>query len=142
MSTQRWRLVGGFVALALVSCGIYGCSARQKNFLDFDCSGSSKLVVIPFSTNPYPAPNTGTLVCRGDTLRWQSDVPSVSFTIAFENTDCFDVQSYQSSGGITSPTVGIRNPGSGLFSTGIGECKYSIIDAGGHTHDPHVIIMK
>ncbi len=137
MSNRSWRPVSGFVVLVLVSCAIYGCEAREKKFA-FDCSGPSKLVVIPFSTNPYPAPNTGTLVCSGDTLKWQSDVPSVSFTIAFETADCFDVQSYPSSGGVTTPTVGIRNPG----TPGIGECKYSIIDAGGHTHDPHVIIMK
>jgi hypothetical protein len=141
MSTERWRLVSSFVVLAFVSCGIYGCKAHETNF-SFNCGDVSQPVVIPFSTNPFPAPNTGTLVCSNDKLQWQSDVPTVNFTIQFENTDCFDQQTYQSSGGITAPTVGIRNPAhSSIFTSGIGECKYTIW-VGGVPHDPHVIIMK
>jgi hypothetical protein len=137
MSTQRWRLTGAFVVLALVGCGIYGCSAREKKFT-FDCNGPSKNVTIKFSKNDIPGPNTGTLVCVNDTLQWESDV---DFKIEFENTDCFDQQIYPSSAQKTAQTLPIKNPGSGIFSSGIGECEYSIT-VGGVPHDPHVIIMQ
>ncbi|MGA9967081.1 MAG: hypothetical protein WBQ10_17925 [Terriglobales bacterium] len=137
MSTQRWRLVSGFVVLALVGCGIYGCNAREKKFT-FECSGPSKNVTIKFSKDDIPAPNTGTLVCAKDTLQWESDV---DFKIEFENTDCFDQQIYPSSGHKTAQTLPIRNPASGSTTSPIGVCKYSIW-VGSVRHDPHVIIMQ
>ena len=137
MSTQRWRLIGAFVVLALVGCGIYGCNKREKTF-SFDCSSAPGPIVILFTNSNIPAPNTGTLVCKNDTLQWKADV---DFTIKFENTDCFDQQIYPSSGHKTVPTHPIRNPASGSTTSPIGVCKYSII-VGGVPHDPHVIIMQ
>jgi hypothetical protein len=137
MSTQRWRLIGAFVVLALAGGGIYGCNAREKMFT-FDCSGPSKNVTIKFSKDDIPAPNTGRLVCVKDSLQWESDV---DFTIDFENKDCFDQQSYTSSGHKTPQTLPIRNPASSSTTFPIGVCKYSIT-VGGVTHDPHVIIMQ
>jgi hypothetical protein len=141
MSTQQWRLIGAFVLLALVGCGIYGCNAREKMFT-FDCSGPSKNVTIKFTKDNIPAPNTGTLVCsnatRQDTLQWESDV---DFKIEFENTDCFDQQIYPSSGHKTAQTPPIKNPASGSTTSTVGVCKYSIW-VGPVKHDPHVIIMQ
>ena len=137
MSNQGWRLVSGFVVLAVAGFGIYGYNKREK-MLSFDCSSSPKHVTIEFTNNNIPGPNTGTLVCKNDALETRADV---DFTIQFLNTDCFAVQSYQSTGHLTAWTGPIKNPGSGVFSSGIGECKYSII-VGPVTHDPHVIIMK
>jgi hypothetical protein len=133
------KLVGGFLAVAIVGFGIYGWNLYKTNFR-LHCTSSGNPVAIKFASNNIPGPNTGRLVCRNDTLHWESDI---DFTIKFENTDCFDQQTYQSIGHKTLPTLPIRNPASSITPP-IGICKYSInsIIVGEDTHDPHVIIMQ
>jgi hypothetical protein len=139
MSNQGWRLVSGFVVLAIAGFGIYGWNLRKTKF-SFDCSSLPNPVVINFSTNPFPAATTATLVCTTKALQWKSD-SGIDFTIQFDNKDCFDEQSYKSTNGETAAIAGIRNPAAGVFYSGIGACKYSIW-VGTVKHDPHVIIMK